>query len=172
MTIIYTKILSNRLNFFLSCLTAVISPIGNIMSDPIRSDMDALPNLKLLIAFLQKWILTRSCPGSTHWTSKKTTQWKEAIYYSWHKRRSTEYLPVEVVARKWNIKRDKLREAYNEILEITINDFQVRKIKRNKKRNFRSPLWETFLSDKVEVGMFTKLSTWWYPNIFGKTLLK
>ena len=47
----------------------------------------------------------------------------------------------------------------NNSYEITINGLQVRKIKRNKKRNFRSPLWETFLSVKAEVGMFTNLST-------------
>ena len=37
--------------------------------------------------------------------------------------------------------------------------FSRQKHKRNKKRNFRSPLWETFLSVNAEVGMFTKLST-------------
>ena len=51
----------------------------------------------------------------------------------------------------------------NNSYEITVNGCQVRKInekKRNaifKKRNFRSPLWETFLSVKDEVRM--KLST-------------
>ena len=58
----------------------------------------------------------------------------------------------------------------NNSYEITINGFQVRKNKGNKKRNFRSPLWETFLSVKAEVGMFTKLSTWWDPNILWKNL--
>ena len=58
----------------------------------------------------------------------------------------------------------------NNSYDITINGFQVRKINKIRKRNFRSPLWETFLSVKAEVGMFTKLSTWWYPNILGKNL--
>ena len=38
----------------------------------------------------------------------------------------------------------------NNSYEITINGFQVRKTKRNKKRNFWSPPWETFLSVKAE----------------------
>ena len=33
----------------------------------------------------------------------------------------------------------------------------IQKNQRNKKRNFRSPLLETFLSIKTKVGMFTKL---------------
>ena len=47
----------------------------------------------------------------------------------------------------------------NDSYEITLNGFLSQKNKRNKKRNFRSPLWETFLSVKAQVGMFTKLST-------------
>ena len=47
----------------------------------------------------------------------------------------------------------------NNSYQITANGFQVRNIIENKKRNFRSPPWETFLSVKVEVGVFTKLST-------------
>ena len=49
--------------------------------------------------------------------------------------------------------------------------FSSQKNKQYKKRNFRSPLWETFLSIKAEVGMFTKLSTWWNPKIWGKILI-
>ena len=41
----------------------------------------------------------------------------------------------------------------NDSNEITVNGCQ--KNKRNKKRYFRSPLWETLLSDKAVVGMFT-----------------
>ena len=47
----------------------------------------------------------------------------------------------------------------SDIYEITINGFASQKNKQNKKRNYRSPLWETFLSLEAEVGMFTKLST-------------
>ena len=38
----------------------------------------------------------------------------------------------------------------NNSYEIIINGFQVRKIK-NKKCNFQSPLWESFVSVKAEV---------------------
>ena len=48
--------------------------------------------------------------------------------------------------------------------------FSSQKNKQNKKQNFRSPLWEIFLSVKAEVGMFNKLSTWWNQNILGKNL--
>ena len=47
----------------------------------------------------------------------------------------------------------------NNSYEITTNGFQVRKINEIRTRNFRSPLWETFLSVKAEVGIFTKFST-------------
>ena len=56
--------------------------------------------------------------------------------------------------RKLTVHRDQ-----NNSYEITINGFISQKHKRNKKRNFQSPLWETFLSVRAEVGMFTKLST-------------
>ena len=50
----------------------------------------------------------------------------------------------------------------NNSYEITINGFQGRKI--NEIRNVRLPLWETFLSIKAEVWMFTKLNT--YISVF------
>ena len=60
----------------------------------------------------------------------------------------------------------------NNSYEITINGFQVRNINEIRNAIFGCPLWETLLSVKAEVGMFTKLSTWWYPKIFETTLLK
>ena len=43
--------------------------------------------------------------------------------------------------------------------EITINGYQARKINEIRGEIFSLQLWETFLTVKAEVGMFTKLST-------------
>ena len=54
--------------------------------------------------------------------------------------------------RKLTVHRDQ-----NNSYEITINGFISQKHKRNKKRNFQSPLWAIFLSVKAEVGIFINL---------------
>ena len=54
--------------------------------------------------------------------------------------------------------------------EISVNDYQDRKNNEIRNLIFSLQLWETFLSVKVEVGMFTKFGTWWSSKILGKTL--
>ena len=72
------------------------------------------------------------------------------IYYLYITRKN---YPYDAILPHMNI----LIPDQNSGYEITINGFQINEIR---KRNFRSPLWETFLSVKAEVGMFIKLSTW------------
>ena len=47
----------------------------------------------------------------------------------------------------------------NNIDEITMNGYQVRKISKIRNLIFGLKIWETFLGVKAKVGMFTRLST-------------
>ena len=47
----------------------------------------------------------------------------------------------------------------NNSYEMTMNGYQARKINEIRYVIFSLKLWEIFLSDKAQVGMFTMLST-------------